>query len=154
MRRATRRGALGAGALALLLGAGGGLFAGAASSPMVQSPRPLTTAPGGNDKAGGQQINDPAAKAPGFQRNALGLSYGSAANAPRPDLEPDLVWVVTDQGGDGYVYNKGLATPPPKTAAEAAASARSRTLTAYAADGVTKVGTFTSVGAAASDGKD
>lgn len=140
MRKKTWRGALGG--VALILGMGGGLVAGAASAPVVEAPNPVRTAPGGNDKAGGQRINDPAAKAPGYQRNTRGLTYGSAADAARPDLEPDLVWVVTLQGGSGYVYNKELSPPPPAAPAQGAAVPVVRVLTAYAADGVTPVGTF------------
>lgn len=103
----------------------------------------MTSAPGGNDRAGGQRINDPAAKAPGFKRNAKGLTYGSAADAPRADLEPDLIWVVTDSGGSGYVYGRDLNAAPPASAEPGA----KRMVTAYAEDGVTSVGTFTIEGA-------
>ena len=141
MREATRLGTLGAGAFALLLGIGGGQSAGAASTPVVQAPNLVTTAAAGNDTAGGQRINDPAATAPGYERNTLGLTYGSAGDAARPDLEPDLVWVVTLQGGSGYVYNTELSPPPPPPAAAPTAPGV-RVLTAYASDGTTPVGTF------------
>ena len=75
MRKTARLGALGAGALTLVLGMGGGQVADAAGTP-VAAPNPVTTAPGGNDRAGGQRINDPAATAPGYQRNTRGLTYG------------------------------------------------------------------------------
>lgn len=137
MRAASRMGALAAGAFALLLGMGGGQAAGAANTPVVEAPHRVTTATDGNDTAGGQRINDPAAMAPGYQRNTRGLTYGSAGDAARPDLEPDLVWVVTLQGGSGYVYNTELSPPAPVVMA-----AGVRVLTAYASDGVTPVGTF------------
>ena len=147
MRKATRIGVLGAAALAVLLGAGGGMIAGAASTPTVPDPNPVKAAQGGPQMAGGQRINDPAATAPGFQRNAKGQTFGSAADAPRPDLEPDLIWVVTREGGSGYVYKKELDGPPPPTGQPALASAHAdssagRILTAYASDGTTPVGTF------------
>lgn len=121
---------------------GGGQAACAASTPAVEAPNRVTTAAGGNDTAGGQRINDPAAKARGYQRNTRGLTYGSAADAARPDLEPDLVWVVTLQGGSGYVYNKELSPPPPAAPAVVSAAPGVRVLTAYASDGITPVGTF------------
>lgn len=142
MRAATRMGALSGGAFALLLGMGGGQVAGVASTPVMGAPNRVTAAAGGNDMAGGQRINDPAAAAPGYQRNGLGLTYGSAGDAARPDLEPDLVWVVTLQGGSGYVYNTELSTPPPAAPALTSAVLGVRVLNAYASDGVTPVGTF------------
>ena len=139
MRAVTRTGALASGMLALLLGMGGGQAAGATSTPVVQAPHRFTTATDGNNTAGGQRINDPSTTAPRYQRNTLGLTYGSAADAARPDLEPDLVWVVTLQGGSGYVYNTELSPPPPAVGAPAPGL---RVLTAYTSDGVASVGTF------------
>jgi hypothetical protein len=145
MRTATRIGFVPAAALVVLLIAGGGMIAGAVSAPTVPDPHPVKEVQGGPGFAGGQVINDPAATAPGFQRNAKGLTFGSAADAPRPDLEPDLIWVVTLEGGSGYVYKKDLDRQPP-TAAQAQAGSdaysKGRILTAYASDGTTPVGTF------------
>lgn len=142
MREATRMGALSAAAFALLLGMGGGQAAGVANTPVVAAPNRVTTTAGGNDTAGGQRINDPSAKAPGYQLNARGLTYGSAADAARADLEPDLVWVVTLQGGSGYVYNTELSPPPPAAPSDVSGAPGVRVLTAYASDGVSPVGTF------------
>ena len=141
MREATRVGALSAGAFALLLGMGEGQAAGAASTPAVEVPNRVATAVGGSDTAGEQRINDPAATPPGYQRNTLGLTYGSAADAARPDLQPDLVWVVTLQGRSGYVYNTELSPPPPAAPVVTSAAPGVRVLTAYDSDGVTPVGT-------------
>lgn len=143
MRKVSRRSALVTGALAVSLGLGGGLVAGAISNPKVAVPAAIGGArQAGDGMAGGQRINDPKATAPGFARNARGLTYGSAADAPRPDLEPDLIWVFTDAGGSGYVYRSELDGPPPAANSKILGKPQ-RVLVAYAEDGSTKVGTFT-----------
>ena len=141
MRGTIWKGALTAGLFALAAGLLGTHAATAESPPEVEAPARVTSRDG-LTTAGGQRINDPSATTPGYQRNALGLTYGSAADAPRPDLEPDLVWVITLQGGSGYVYDKELSPPPPPVSAVITGATDVRVLTAYASDGVTPVGTF------------
>lgn len=143
MSNFSRRSVLAVGVLTISLGLGGGLVAGAISSPKVAEPAALAARLAGDGMAGGQRINDPKATAPGYQRNARGLTYGSGADAPRPDLEPDLIWVVTDSGGSGYVYRSELDTPPPPQTSQKSPVNPQRTLVAYAEDGTTAVGTFT-----------
>jgi hypothetical protein len=46
--------------------------------------------------------------APHFQKNANGLSYGSAADAPSSSAEPDLIQVQATNGKEGYAYKSDL----------------------------------------------
>ena len=128
------------GIVALAAGLLGTHAATAESPPEVKAPARVTSRDGLTTAAASHQRS--VSTTPGYQRNALGLTYGSAADAPRPDLEPDLVWVITLQGGSGYVYDKELSPPPPPVSAVITGATDVRVLTAYASDGVTPVGTF------------
>lgn len=78
--------------------------------------------------------------------NEYGETYGSSADAATPYDEPDLILVVTNEGPEAYVKREELNGPTPASPEEAAAMSRSateRTITAYAKDGRTVVGTFT-----------
>ena len=58
MRTTVRIGFIPAAALVVLLGLGGGVIAGAASTTTVPDPYPVKAAPGGPAFAGGQAVND------------------------------------------------------------------------------------------------
>lgn len=139
MRRSTRL-SMGGAVSGLVAVAVGGWVAAASGPSAVDPPPRVAVTAEGPTLAGGQRINDPTATAPAYARNAAGLTYGSLADSPRPDLEPDLAWVVTDDGGSGYVYSRELSPPPPDPATPASPVLALR---AYASDGVTVVGTFT-----------
>lgn len=91
----------------------------------------------------------PADQRPNYAVNSRGESYGSSAIASSPDLEPDLILVVTDQGPEGYVRKTDLDPPDFKSPAEAIAwqtnrdAAGPQVLSVFRSDGVSKVGTFT-----------
>jgi hypothetical protein len=97
---------------------------------------------------------------PHYSKNTHGLSYGTLPTrkqqAAHPgarisDSElPDLVGVVMDGGGTGYVYSSQLlaADEPASNPQEAlenqeSGGAHPTELTVYASDGVTVLGTFT-----------
>ncbi len=63
-------------------------------------------APWGVAASDGQQA--PAMPAPNYQKNAKGLSYGSAADAPSSSAEPDLIQVLATNGKEGYAYKSDL----------------------------------------------
>lgn len=77
------------------------------------------------------------------QVNANGDTYGSAALEPMPDL----IFVETDEGLDGYVYLADVTGELPANPDEAvrmgAQGSEERTVPAYRSDGETVVGTFT-----------
>lgn len=47
-------------------------------------------------------------EAPDYERNGGGLTYGSAADAPTPDLEPDLIEAQATNGASGFVRKAEL----------------------------------------------
>ncbi|PZU41534.1 MAG: hypothetical protein DI571_12725 [Arsenicicoccus sp.] len=71
-----------------------------------------------------------------YPENALGLTYGSSADAPDAGIEPDLILTVADDGSFGYVYADRIVAPTRGTDEPS-------TLTVYAQDGVTKIGVVT-----------
>lgn len=87
-----------------------------------------------------------------FPRNDAGETYGSAFGADWDSI-PDLVRVITDQGGEGYVERDFLFTPPPRTLRDALGYVpRTETVNATTSDGITIVGTFTLVEGSHSEG--
>jgi hypothetical protein len=93
---------------------------------------------------------------PTYPTNAHGQSYGSAAVAESRSQLPDLVRVQADNGAVGYIQ-RGDFEGPALTRDQVLQLPRDadgnfvepkRTLTVYASDGTTVVGTFTLVPAA------
>jgi len=95
------------------------------------------------------------ATAPTYERNADGLTYGSAMEAISPETEPDLILVIATNGREGYVFRTDLNEANGATAAksfdspedalrwQAQAAGKSTTIKVYAVDGKTEVGEFT-----------
>ena len=84
---------------------------------------------------------------PNYERNSAGLTYGSVRDAPRPDLEPDLILVETSNGQTGYARKADMDGPTFHSPADAIAwqqseGGKSRTIPVYAQDGVTVIGKF------------
>jgi len=145
MKRTTRI-AAGTGALvaAIVLGLGAGAatagsfaFLGLSSSPNG-APHPI--------------------KAPQYETNAAGETYGSAADATSPENEPDLIRAQATNGKTGYVKKVDLDAANGTTAAESFKSPEDalrwqetegqldHTIPVYDVDGVTQIGEFTVVG--------
>lgn len=87
-----------------------------------------------------------------YQTNDSGQTYGSNIGSTSPETDPDLILVIGDHGVEGYVYSSELNTPAPASPAEAVAGQTppgevEAVLDVYAADGTTKVDTFTILGA-------
>lgn len=98
--------------------------------------------------------------APDYSVNETGLTYGSAAEAPSPDQEPDLIAAMATNGLVGYVRKSELDIANGSAAAAefrspeealawqaeqdalAAHSDEARTVPVYALDGVTVIGEF------------
>lgn len=77
--------------------------------------------------------------------NENGLTYGSAAIAPSPDAEPDLIAAIATNGREGYVMKSELdrrAENPEDAARVTAENLAGYTINVYAQDGVTVVGEF------------
>jgi cell division septation protein DedD len=128
-----------------LVGAGSG--AALAGAPTLFSPAGVSS-----------DQNTTPMPAPHYQENAAGQTYGSAALAPSPDQEPDLIAVET-KDGEGYVLKSDLDAANGSTAAksfkspeealawQASASAqKDRQIPVYEADGKTVIGEFTIAG--------
>ena len=80
---------------ALLIGIFGGTTAVAAVS-------------GGHSSMTNEQAVDVPKPDPHYKKNSKGLTYGSAADAMTPDLEPDLILATATNGEAGYVLRKDL----------------------------------------------
>jgi hypothetical protein len=93
--------------------------------------------------------------APHYSQNAAGQTYGSAAIAPSPDEEPDLIAAATTDGREGYVLRTDLNDANGSTAAksfkspqdaldwQAGEAAQSdQEIPVYAVDGKTVIGSF------------
>lgn len=86
------------------------------------------------------------AERPSFAHNAKNQTFGSVGDLKDPADEPDLILVVANEGGEGYVLRDQLNGPMPGSPAEAVAQAKapqSRVIPVFVSDGVTKIGTFT-----------
>lgn len=92
---------------------------------------------------------DPSAQTrPQYKVNSAGESYGSAADASRPQDEPDLIRAVGDNGQLGYVRRTSIAAPTfhsPEAALawQAGPGSLDRTVPLFAQDGKRVIGTFT-----------
>ncbi|GAA4626336.1 hypothetical protein [Cellulomonas oligotrophica] len=96
--------------------------------------------------------------APEYQENALGQTYGSAAIAQAPELEPDLISAVATNGKVGYVLKTDLDEANGTTAAESFTSpadalrwqetegTKDHTIAVYDVDGTTQIGEFVVTG--------
>jgi len=88
--------------------------------------------------------------APGFPypKNANGQTYGSAALAPTPDQEPDLISAVGEDDVQGYLRSEDINQDLPKTPQEAVSYMEKhkndpdRLIPLYASDGKTVIGAF------------
>lgn len=109
----------------------------------------MTTALGWG-ASGSQAAETPAERPPEVGKievNPSGQTYGSAL--VDPENPPVLVQAYGDNGEIGYVYNDELAGPKissPEEAVEYMKSGKAQertTLTLYASDGKTPIGTFT-----------
>lgn len=142
MKRTTRVATLGTTVLVVAgLGLGVGVAMGVA--PMLFAPRSLSA-----------DVPSQPMPAPDYPENDSGLSFGSAAEAPSPDQEPDLISAVATNGREGYVLKSELddangsavaaefSTPEEALAWQAAQSGEDRTVPVYAEDGVTVIGEF------------
>ncbi|MEJ1156090.1 hypothetical protein [Microbacterium marmarense] len=91
---------------------------------------------------------------PDYNTNHAGQTYGSAALAPTPELEPDLIEAMATNGKIGYVIKSELdiatgaaavatfKSPEEALAWQEARSAEPIPVTVYEQDGRTVVGTF------------
>ncbi|MFS0728350.1 peptidase M56 BlaR1 [Paenibacillus sp. 1P07SE] len=85
---------------------------------------------------------------PNYPVNANGQTYGSAADAPSRDAEPDLIGAYGVDGTLGYVKKEDLNEELPKTPEEALAIQESKALAGeqsiplYDVDGETVIGEF------------
>lgn len=79
-----------------------------------------------------------------YKVNDSGLTYGSSADAPSPDQEPDLIEAIGTNGKVGYVLRVDLYGEEPASPEEAARLvSEDRDIPLYAADGKSVVGAFT-----------
>ena len=95
-----------------------------------------------------------ATKAHNYQVNGKGATFGSAALAKSDAELPDLIAAKSPQGKAGYIKKKDFAPPAPTLEevlsypvvidenGNAVHVAPSRSITLYAVDGVTPVGTM------------
>lgn len=97
MRKRTLLAATGVTTLALAVGIVGG--AAVAQVPTLRSPAGITAEPG---------VESEPIPAPTYERNAGGLTFGSAADAPSPDQEPQLILAQATNGKEGYVKKSEL----------------------------------------------
>jgi hypothetical protein len=79
-----------------------------------------------------------------YPTNAHGHTYGSAAEASDPHLEPDLIAVMATNGVVGYARKVDLDGPLPASPAEAVASMppASRTVPVFDQEETVQVGDF------------
>lgn len=94
-----------------------------------------------------RDLSAPHAVAPEYPRNGEGQSYGSVMQAPRPDLEPDLILVETTDGKTGYARKVDMDGPNFKSPEAALAWQRAhanaaRRIPVFNADGMTVIGQF------------
>lgn len=103
----------------------------------------------------GTQVAEPGVEGtpmpmPRYSVNENGMTFGSAADAPSIDLEPDLVRVVATNGREGYVLSSELAevsglnmaSPAEAIERQENASRTIPTLGVFAVDGQTVIGEF------------
>jgi hypothetical protein len=98
------------------------------------------------------------AEAATYEKNANGLTYGSALRANSPADEPDLIQTAATNGAVGYVYKrdldkadgneaaKGFTSPADALAWQATEGRRDHTIPVYTLDGVTVIGEFVVLG--------
>jgi len=79
-----------------------------------------------------------------YPKNSKGHTYGSAADAPRPDLEPELIAVMTSDGKTGWARKADLDGRMPATPAEAVRQNESgpRTIPVFDVEEERVIGTF------------
>jgi len=123
--------------IGVLLTAGlavGGLAIGTiASAAVMQSTPPVASSSTDDGRLQPQE----------YPKNASGQTYGSAFGATWETI-PDLVLVITDQGGEGFVPREAVFVPPAESPdAALGVSARSEQIDATDSDGKTVVGTYT-----------
>jgi len=87
------------------------------------------------------------AKNMSYPKNKNGQTYGSATDAPSPDMEPELIRAIGVDGTTGYVLKKDLDGERPKSPEEAIAIQNSRSpggrdIPLYDVDGETVIGVF------------
>lgn len=99
--------------------------------------------------------------APNYDKNAKGLTFGSAAEANAPENEPDLIAAVATNGKEGFVYKSDLDQANGSAAAENFKSPEEalawqenegrldKTIPVYAVDGEKVIGQFVVIGNAA-----
>ncbi|WP_281884058.1 hypothetical protein [Agromyces rhizosphaerae] len=108
-------------------------------------------APGGVSSSPG--IATERMPAPEYPRNANGQTYGSAADAPAPGAEPDLILVMATNGIEGYVQKAELDdangsaaaetfTSPEQALAWQEANSHDRYVPVYDRDGERVIGEF------------
>lgn len=130
-----------------LLALAGGFTAGAAFAGVL----PLQ-APAGLKAADGQNVEQ--MQKPNYPINAKGLTFGSAADAPSSDAEPDLIKVLATNGKEGYAYKSDLAAATGDTAMasfkspedaikwQQAHQGKATAVKVYDVDGVSVIGEF------------
>jgi hypothetical protein len=96
----------------------------------------------------GAFANEGAAPPPdaNYRTNESGETYGSAADAPTPEQEPDLIEAYATNGRVGFVRREDLTDPLPTSLEEArqisARPPQSRAIPVYEVDGKTVIGQF------------
>jgi hypothetical protein len=111
-----------------------------------QSPNQIFPTAVGAASAGGR-VDQVTAGTTNWQRNADGLTFGSATDAKTPADEPDLILAVATNGRLGYARRADLQPVAPKSPAEALATqARMagavQQISVYEADAKTRIGVF------------
>ncbi len=145
-------------ATSVVVAAGLGIVGGAAIAvvPTLLAPAGLT-APSG--------VGSAPMPAPKYSTNAEGETYGSALDAVSPGTEPDLIQAVASNGEVGYVRKTeldeangtaaaaGFKSPAEALAWQQSIGSTDQTISVYAKDGTTVIGTFTVVGSASQSDK-
>lgn len=101
----------------------------------------------------GSALTSPAdnTRAPSYETNSSGLTYGSALKAVSPDSEPNLILVTATNGREGFVYKAELDQAsgnidfksPDEALAWQKEHSGPTSVTVYDQDGKTVIGEFT-----------
>jgi hypothetical protein len=111
-----------------------------------ESPSQTFPAVVGAASAGGR-VDQVTAGTTNWQRNADGLTFGSARDAKTPADEPDLILAIATNGRQGYARRADLQPVAPKNPAEALATQAKmagvvQQIPVYEADAKTRIGVF------------
>lgn len=94
--------------------------------------------------AGDEAVPPGPARGADWAVNARGETFGSVADARTPADEPDLIWVMSDEGRYGYVKKRDLDGPIPTSPKDAVQlGTQVRVIPVYETDGSTRIGSFT-----------